>query len=139
MKTSRLSFGKQPDSPVLQAPGIILKMPRDGFSLSKKEPIWIYGCCRIGKKELNADKKQFPSGIFITAVELFRQQPVSANVIGDHIIFEDDIVDTGNDYMVFFHVNPFETARIPVAPSSFIMHASFHNHISNFVFIELAY
>jgi hypothetical protein len=139
METGRLSFGMNPESPLLQQPGIVLKVLKQEFSVSKKEPIRIHGCCRIVKKDLKVDKKNLPAGIFVTAVEMFGQQPVSSNLLGEHIVLEDDIVDQGSDYIVYFHFNLVETVKIPIAPFSFIIHASFYHYISNFICIELVY
>jgi hypothetical protein len=57
-------------------------------------------------------------------------------MIGPHLVFDDDVEDTGSDYLVFFSFNLFETIPIPKAPFTFIVHASLFHHISNFLFIR---
>lgn len=137
MDKSRLSFGMRPESPSLRRSGIILKILKHEFSLSSKEPIRIYGCCRIGKEDLRVDKKSLPAGVFVSAVEVFGQRPVSANMIREQIVFEDDIEDQGTDYVFYFQFDLVEAVRIPLAPFTFIVHASFFNYVSNLFRIEL--
>ncbi len=139
METIRLGFGRKPESPGIQTPGLLLKILAQEFSLSRKEPLWTYGCCRIGKNEWPGDRKEIPGAIFITAVEMFRQQPLSANLLRETIVFEDDVLDAGNDYLLYFHFNLLETVKIPLAPVSFIVHASFGQYLSNFIGVEIKY
>lgn len=136
MDTNRIRFGEQPESPVLQGQGIVISVTNHEYPINATEHIWIHGCCRMAKDNHSGDRKDLIKGIFITAIEMFRQQPVTANMIGPHLVFDDDVEDTGSDYLVFFSFNLFETVPIPKAPFSFIVHASFFQHISNFLFIR---
>jgi hypothetical protein len=138
MNAARLSFGRKAESPTLTEPGIELKCPRDRFSLGDRAPIWVYGCCRIGKDHLNVDKQELPAGIFITAIEIFQQRSVSANVVADYFVFEDDIIEEGGDYVLYFHFNLLESLNIPRAPFTFLLHASFFHYVSNVIPLEFA-
>lgn len=128
-------FGRKPESPLLHKPGIVLKVLQGESPL--KGPVWVYGCCRIGREGFKADKKSLPCAVFVTAIEAYRQRPATSNLIREQIVFEDDVEEEGNDYVIYFQFDLFKTAGLPAAPFTFIVHASFLNHISNFVVVEL--
>ena len=135
MTTSRIRFGTQPGSPALAGPGIALKAERREYPLAGG-PVWIHGCCRLAKEELAGDRKDLLRGVFVTAVEAFRQNPATAALLGEHLVFDDDVEDAGDDYLAFFSFDLMETVPMPRAPFSFTVHASFFRHVSNVLFIR---
>lgn len=135
MTTSRIRFGAQPGSPALAGPGIALAADAREYPPAGG-PVWIHGCCRLAKKELAGDRKDLLRGVFVTAVEAFRQSPGSACLLGGHLVFDDDVEDAGDDLLAFFSFDLAETVPVPKAPFSFLVHASFFRYTSNVLFIR---
>ena len=137
MKPKRLQFGRTPETPKLDAPGIALYTPGNVFALDGQAAIRISGCARAAKKDSPADKKALAGGIFITAVEAYEQHALCANLLQHHILFEDDMVDAGKDYVISFSFDLMQSVPIPMAPFTFFVHASFLRHVSNCLVIQL--
>ena len=135
MTTSRIRFGTQPGSPALTGPGIALAAERREYPTAGG-PVWIHGCCRLAKEDLAGDRKEMMRGVFVTAVEAFRQNSATAALIGEHLVFDDDVEDLGGDYLAFFSFDLMETVPIPKAPFTFTVHASFFHYLSNVLLIR---
>ena len=137
MTTKRLHLGRSAQTPTLEHPGIVLSAAGSHFSLGDKAAMRIHGCARLAKQDRTPEKKELAGGIFIAAVEAFGQVPVCANLIQDHILFEDDVIDAGRDFVIHFDFNLMESLPIPQAPFTFFVHASFFHHCSNTLIIQL--
>jgi hypothetical protein len=135
MKPARLSFGYTPDSPSVEEEGIVLAA---GDPQGPDTPVTIHGCCKIGKAHLPSDQTGMPAGIFVTAIELFGQRPVAANLVREHIVLADDVIDTGDSWVTYFKFDLFKTLGIAAVPFTFIVHAACWRHVSNFLWIEPA-
>lgn len=133
----RLTFGRTPETPELNAPGIVLRATRLQFSPDPSQPIPIVGHARQVKTQAPADKKSLAAGIVVIAIEAYRQQPVSANLLQNHILFEEDIIDAGDDYAIPFAFDLRQSLALPNAPFTFFVHAGFYNHVSNSLVIQL--
>lgn len=138
MTIARLQFGKTPETPELKSPGIVLQAARLRFSPDPAEPIPIVGHARRAKAQAPADIKALAAGIIVTAIEAYGQQPVSANLLQNHILFEEDIVDAGNDYAIPFAFDLRQSLALPAAPFTFFVHAGFFSHVSNILVIQLS-
>jgi hypothetical protein len=137
MTIKRLQLGRSAQTPALSHPGIVLSAAGSQFSLGNKAAMRIHGSARLAKQDRPQEKKELAAGIFITAVEAFRQVPVCANMIQDHVLFEDDVIDTGQDIVIHFDFNLMESLPLPQASFTFFVHASFFQHYSNTLIIQL--
>lgn len=135
MEPARLSFGYTPDSPTLEAEGIVLATVGPQGA---DPPVMIRGCCKIGKAHLPGDQAGMPAAIFVTAVELFGQKPVAANLAREHIVLADDVLDAGDSWVTYFQFDLYKTLGITTVPFTFIVHAACCRHVSNFLWIEPA-
>lgn len=138
MTLPRLTFGRTPETPELKAPGIVLQAARLRFPPDPAQPIPIVGHARQAKARAPADRKALAAGIIIIAIEAHRQQPVSANLLQNHILFEEDIIDAGDDYAIPFAFDLRRSLALPSAPFTFFVHAGFFSHVSNTLVIQLS-
>ena len=137
MTPKRLQFGRTPQTPALERPGIVLSAAAGPFSLNNKAAVRIHGCARLAKQDRPRDKTALAAGLFVTAVEAYRQVPVCANLIQDHVLFEEDVIDTGEDVVIHFSFSLMDSLPIPEAPLTCFVHASFFSHVSNSLIVTL--
>jgi len=135
MEPARLSFGYTTDSPTLEMEGIVLAT---GDPQGADSPVMIHGCCKIRKAHLPGDQADMPAGIFVTAIELFGQKPVAANLVREHIVLADDVLDAGDSWLTYFQFDLYKTLGIAAVPFTFIVHAACCHYVSNFLWIEPA-
>lgn len=137
MKKGLIRLGQTKDSPVLSVPGIVLKIPRDRISLGRNEPLPVYGCCRMAGQDLTVDKRELLYGLSMTVVEAYTQTPISVSLIGDQVVFEDDVIQAADTCLGFFECNLVEVFRLGHAPFFGYVHASSHQHVSNIVGVRI--
>src|SRR3954471_15216900 len=124
MKILSLSFGRTARTPALKGAGIALAVTRE----PEREPgMIVYGACRVDKAELPFGRVDLPRGIFLVGVHPWSQRAASVNLVGDRLVFEDEIEDEGPSYLSSFRCAVDPTTSM-VGP--FFLHAHLRQHVS---------
>lgn len=136
MKSYTVHTGPTQDSPKRYEAGISIHVPETVSSLRANQPMMLYGCLRLSKSEFQDNKPGMPARIFLSAVELFTQQPNTLNLLGQQIVFEDDILEEDDDYLFYFDVDLKTALQLHQSPLILMIHASAHQHVSDIITIE---
>ncbi|MCC6552290.1 MAG: hypothetical protein IT372_04610 [Polyangiaceae bacterium] len=127
-----LSFGGDAETPVQHGAGItIAAFPFPGVGMSGHH--LVRGACRVARAAARAGRLALPHGIFFTGVDAWGQRTSTAPLVGDRVIFEDDVLVAGDDYVIELRC-VVVTARLTAGPT--YLHASFFEHVSNVVRVE---
>ncbi|MEX2208178.1 MAG: hypothetical protein WEF50_18290 [Myxococcota bacterium] len=96
----------------------------------------VVGIARLPKDQIGS----LPSVLHATSITVTRAQrePFSARVVGDAIVFPDDVVDEGASQRACFAVDPFALARREPAPGRYFVSAFGGALLSNVVVVEIA-
>jgi hypothetical protein len=123
-----MSFGADAETPAQHGPGITIRaVPHaaggPGCTL-------VRGACRVPVGSARVGRLDLPHGIFLTAVDAASQRPATARLVGDRLIFEEDVTSAHGDYIIEFRC-VVSTARL--SAGACYLHASFFEHVSNIV------
>jgi len=136
MQSKIIQLGRTAESPTLNLPGITLVVPNNPHSKIGNKPLMAYGCCRIPRTP-SLEKTSLLSGLTLTAVELTNQIPVSINPIGTKLVFEDDILNIGYDWAIWFRCDLQAWLNVAGRPYSFMLHASLYQYLSNVIYVRM--
>jgi hypothetical protein len=129
MQIRSLIFGRTANTPPLRGLGIAITVTKE----PEKDPgLVIYGTCRIPKAELPQGRQELPRGILLVAINPITQGSEVVNLVGQRLVFEDDVEEVGSDCAVSFRC-ALEPGFNGVQPTLF--HASCRQHISDILWI----
>jgi hypothetical protein len=123
-----MSFGADAETPAQHGPGVTIRVAP--HAAGGPGCYLVRGACRVPAGEARAGRLELPHGIFMTAIETMNQRPATAPVVGDRLIFEEDVTSAHGDYIIEFRCLV-STARLTAGAC--YLHASFFEHVSNVV------
>jgi len=129
MQIRSLSFGRTARTPPLRGPGISITVTQE----PEQDPgLVIYGACQAPKADLPQGRQELPRGILLVAINPITQGSLVRNLVGERLVFEDDVEEVGNDYVVSFRcaLEPGFTGRAPT-----LFHVSFRQHVSDILWV----
>jgi hypothetical protein len=129
MRIRSLTFGRTARTPPLRGPGIAITVTHE----PERDPgLVIYGACRAPKVDLPQGRQELPRGVLLVAINPVTQGSYSLNLVGQHLVFEDDVEEEGADCVASFRcaLEPGFTGRAPT-----LFHASFRQHVSDILWV----
>lgn len=129
MQIRSLTFGRTARTPELRSPGLTITVTQE----PDQDPgLVIYGTCRAPKAEFPQGRQELPRGILLVAINPHTQGSIVRNLVGDRIVFEDDVEEVGSDCVVSFRcaLEPGFTGKLPT-----LFHASFREHVSDILWV----
>jgi len=130
MDIEQVSFGAAAGALAAPAVGVVIDVgPHPSGEAGR---VVVRGACRVPRAEAPAPRIDLPRGIFLTLVEAAEQRPFTAPLVGDRLVFEDDVEIVGDDYVIDFR-GVLSTVR--AVTGAYFLHASFFGHVSNVVWV----
>jgi len=136
MQNTIIQLGRKAATPKLQNPGILLSPTTNPHFKSSSPPLLVHGICRIPKSP-NLERRALLSGLTLTAIEIYNQNPTTLNPIGKKLVFEDDIEDIGSCWGACFSIDAIAWLGVAIRPYAFMLHASLYQYVSNVVYLRL--
>lgn len=123
-----MSFGADAETPQQHVPGITIRATP--HAAGGPGCHLVRGACRVSAGAARVGRLELPHGILLTAVDAASQRPATAPLVGDRLIFEEDVRSAHGDHIIEFRC-VVSTARHSTGPC--YLHAAFFEHISNIV------
>jgi hypothetical protein len=124
-----LTFGRTARTPPLRGLGIAITVTQE----PEQDPgLVIYGACRAPKADLPQGRTELPRGIVLVAINPITQGSYVINLVGERLVFEDDVEEVGSDCVVSFRCT-LEPGFSGVLPT--LVHASFRQHVSDVLWV----
>ncbi len=129
MKIRSLTFGRTARTPALRGPGIAITVTKE----PQQDPgLVVYGTCRIPKAALPMGRQELPRGVVLVAINPVTQGSYVVNLVGERLVFEDDVEEEGNDCVAAFRcaLEPGFTGTLPT-----LFHASCRQYVSDILWV----
>ncbi|WP_342376810.1 hypothetical protein NVS55_36325 [Myxococcus stipitatus] len=129
MRIRSLAFGRTARTPSLRGPGIAIRFTHE----PERDPgAVIYGVARAPKVELPQGRQELPRGILLVAINPYTQGSFVLNLVGERLVFEDDVEEDGSDFVAAFRcaLEPGFTGHSPA-----LIHATFRQHVSDILWV----
>jgi hypothetical protein len=130
MQITSLVFNPDPRIPVISEPGITFTAKPDP---TRKLVLRFEIVCRMTPAAPIETKADLLSGIFLTVVHSATQRPITMNLIGDRLIFEDDATERDDSFVAGIR-GELDMSSGPRGP--FLLHASCHQFVSNVIYVS---
>ena len=129
MRIRSLTFGKTSRVPPLRGPGIAITVTKEP---AQDPGLVVYGTCRASKADLPQGRQELPRGIVLVAINPITQGSYVVNLVGERLVFEDDVEEVGSECTVSFRC-ALEPGFSGVMPTLF--HASFRQYVSDILWV----
>jgi len=129
MRIRSLTFGRTARTPPLKGPGIAITVTKE----PKQDPgLVVYCTCRIPKTDLPVGRQELPRGIVLVAINPVTQGSYVVNLVGERLVFEDDVEEVGNDCIASFRcaLEPGFSGTMPT-----LFHASCRQYVSDILWV----
>ncbi|HZH13606.1 MAG TPA: hypothetical protein VE057_04500 [Archangium sp.] len=130
MRILSLSFGRAARTPSLSSPGLALTVTREP---ERDRGLVLYGACRASKAALPVGKLALPAGVQLVGIHLPTQHAASINLVGQRLVFDEDVEQEGNDFVARFRCVLDPSTSMP---GPFCLHASFRQYVSDIFWAE---
>jgi len=133
-----LSFKPTAKAPALQTSGVGIllsrEMRRESESVPEREVLAVYGSCRMPKSAFPSSRLELPRALFLIAINGPDQRPAAWHLasMDRTLLYEDDVLDAGNDWVASFSFVLDESAT---AGDPFLLHVSLFDHVSGFLWV----
>jgi hypothetical protein len=129
MRIRSLTFGKTSRVPPLRGPGIAITVTKEP---AQDPGLVVYGTCRAPKTDLPQGRQELPRGILLVAINPITQGSYVLNLVGERLVFEDDVEEEGSECAVSFRC-ALEPGFSGTQPTLF--HASFRQYVSDVLWV----
>jgi hypothetical protein len=129
MRIRSLTFGRSSRTPALRGLGIAITVTKE----PQQDPgLVVYGTCRLSKADLPAGRQELPRGIVLVAINPITQGSYVVNLVGERLVFEDDVEEEGSDCVVSFRcaLEPGFSGTLPT-----LFHASCRQYVSDILWV----
>jgi hypothetical protein len=133
MRIVSLSFGRTPASPIVYGHGIAIALDPAPSRVPRSQRITVHGSCRLPKLAPSLTRLDLLLSVFLTTVNALQQMPLTANLVGEKIVCDDDVDDLGDDWVSCFRCD-LVTADDLAPP--YYLHGSIREHVSNILRVE---
>jgi hypothetical protein len=124
MHIESLIFGRDALTPVAHAAGIVIHASPG----PNAQRVVIRGACKIANADAPLAGALAPHGVFLTAIEALEQRPFTIPLVGQRLVFPEDVTVL-NDDLLFEFCAMLDASRAMTGP--YYLHASFFEHVSN--------
>lgn len=133
MRIASLSFGRTAASPIVYGTGIEIALDPGPPRVPRRQGITVHGSCRLPKLEAPLTRIDLLLGVFLTTVNAQQQMPLTASLVGDRLVFEDDVDVMGDEWLANFRC---DIVTVDDLAPPYYLHATLREHVSNIVRVE---
>ena len=133
MNIASLSFGRTAASPIVYGVGIEIALDPGPPRVPRRQGITVHGACRLPKLAPPLTRLDLLLGVFLTTVNALQQMPQTANLVGERLVFEDDVEVMGDEWLACFRC---DIVTVDDLAPPYYLHASLREHVSGILRVE---